>query len=253
MIALSLQSGSNGNCLYVEAGGRSLLFDAGIAGREARRRMAAAGRDIHDVDALIISHDHTDHVGRAGVFQRMFGMPVYMTRPTADAARRRLGRMDDVRHFRAGKTLALGGVRVRTIPTPHDGVDCVAFIVEAEGKRLGILTDLGHVFPALGRALRHLDAVFIESNYDRDMLLDGPYPEMLKDRIIGPGGHISNLESACLLRDRAGDRLRWACLAHLSDSNNAPAVAIETHRSVLGGRFPLHVAGRHGPSGILEV
>lgn len=253
MIAISLQSGSNGNCIYVEGNGTGLLFDAGICGREARSRLRSHGRDIRRVDAVIVSHAHTDHVRSAGVFQRMFGLPLYITRTTFEGAARRIGPVESVHYFRAGQTMRFGGLSVETISTPHDAPDSVAFLVTTGRKRLGILTDLGHVFKGLGKAVASLDAVFIESNYDPEMLQNGPYPRFLKERIRGPGGHISNVESAELLRDCAGGRLKWACLAHLSENNNDPDTALHTHRKIRAGRFALRVAGRYAPTGILEI
>ena len=253
MIAISLQSGSNGNCTYVEACGVRLLFDAGVGGRETAGRLAKHGLNVRDVTALIISHEHADHVRCAGVLHRMYGMPVYMTRGTLGEVRHRLGPVGQGHHFRAGDTLQFGPVRVETLPTPHDGVDGVAFVVAAAGRRLGILTDLGHVFGDLEDVLPSLDAVFIESNYDEDMLASGPYPPYLKDRIRGPGGHISNVESARLMHDCAGSRLRWACLAHLSEINNEPPLALATHRRIWAKGFPLHVASRYACVGPFEV
>lgn len=253
MLAISLQSGSNGNCYYVEAEGVRLLFDAGLSGRQTRRRLASRGREAEGIDALIISHDHSDHVRSAGILHRMFGLPLFMSEPTLRKSRGRLGKLRGTEPFRAGETLRFGPVSVQTIPTPHDAVDGTAFVVEAGGTRLGLLTDLGHPFPALAEVLPHLDGVFIESNYDPDMLECGPYPEPLKRRIRGPEGHISNQEAATLLNDYASDRLHWACLAHLSENNNTPDLALATHREMLRGEFPVHVATRHEPSQILEI
>ncbi len=253
MIAISIQSGSNGNCIYVEAEGVRLLFDAGLSGRRAEQRLGSRGRDIRLVHALIVSHEHADHVRCAGVFHRKFRLPLYITRRTLHAAKDRMGTLRDVCYFKAGARLRFGKVSVQTLPTPHDGADAVAFVVSCGGKRLGILTDLGHVFGALRKTVSSLDAVFIESNYDPEMLAHGPYWRSLKERIRGPGGHLSNLEAACLLRDCARDRLQWACLAHLSEVNNDPELALATHRRILGRRFSLHVAGRYGPSDLLKV
>jgi len=251
---ISLQSGSNGNCIYVETGGVRLLLDAGISGRRARRRLADHGRDIRDVDALLISHDHADHVRCAGVYQRKFGLPIYITCRTLSAAAGRdvLGPLSDVRRFRAGGVLEFDGVRVETVRTPHDGADPVGFVIDDGRRRLGVLTDLGHVFDALPDVLASLDAVLLESNHDPAMLAAGPYPDFLKRRIRGPGGHVSNTESAELLA-AAGRHVKWACLAHLSEQNNSPALALRTHRRILGNSIRLHVAGRYGASEVLRV
>ncbi|MHB0959988.1 MAG: MBL fold metallo-hydrolase [Pirellulaceae bacterium] len=255
MRMMALQSGSNGNCIFVEAGGVRLLIDAGISGVQMEQRLAERGLDPADIDALLISHDHSDHVRCMGVYHRKYGMPVYVTHQTLMAARRRtkLGMIEDVRCFTAGTSWQIGGVSIETIPTPHDGVDGVGFIVDDGRSRIGILTDLGHVFSGLEDALASLDAVLLESNYDPQMLANGPYPEFLKARIRGPGGHISNDESAGLLNRAFQGRLRWACLGHLSEQNNHPRLALATHQSLLGPECPLRLASREVASEMLEV
>ncbi len=253
MKTFSLQSGSNGNAIYVEADGRRLLFDAGISGRQARLRMAEHGRDIRRVDALFLSHDHRDHVRCAGIYQRLFGIPIYATEPTICAIGDQLGKLKDVRTFAAGETITLGDVLVHTRPTPHDAADGVTFVIEATGRRLGIFTDLGHPFDGLPAQLASVDAAYLESNYDPRMLAEGDYPPELKRRIRGAGGHISNHEAAALLR-HCGGRHRWIALAHLSEHNNHPDVALQTHYAILGDAAPpLLVASRYGVSGVLEV
>jgi phosphoribosyl 1,2-cyclic phosphodiesterase len=253
MITFSLQSGSNGNAIYVEAGGVKLLFDAGISGLQAKARMAAHGRDIHEVDAVILSHDHRDHVKAAGVWQRRFGLPIYVTRRTFQAIEGDLGRLHDVRFFRAGDSLAFNGVAVHTIRTPHDAVDGVAFVVEHETKRVAILTDLGHPFDELPLVLEAVDAAYLENNYDPQMLATGPYPGWLKTRIAGSGGHLSNPEAAELLRGCGRRRPRWVAIAHLSEQNNNPELALETNRAAVGRSYLFHVASRYGVSPILTV
>lgn len=253
MIAISLQSGSNGNCTYVETSGVRLLFDAGICGVAAERRLAAFGRDIRKTDAVIISHDHSDHVRYAGVFQRKYGLPLYFTEATLETAvsNHPLGRMDKINLFKAGQIIHFKDISVISIPTPHDSADGVAFVIQSGRKRLGILTDLGHPFQGLAKMVSSLDAVFIESNYDTDMLKEGRYPAFLKKRIHGPGGHISNMESAELLR--GAPRLKWACLSHLSEENNAPDLALCTHRRIINRDLTLHVASRYGATGIFHL
>ena len=246
MEVIAVQSGSSGNCIFVEAGDRQLLFDAGISGVQAEARLAAHGRDIRDIDALIISHDHRDHAVSMGIYQRKYGLPIYITRATLAVASEKIkvGRLNDVRHFEAGSTFALGDVQIQTIPTPHDAADGVVFVIDDGHHKVGILTDLGHAFDELDEILPQLDAVFIESNHDLEMLAGSFYPESLKARIRGSKGHISNHDAAELLRRSASEKLQWACLAHLSEESNTPELAIETHRKVLGDRFPVYCASR---------
>lgn len=255
MNVIVLQSGSAGNCCYVESRGVALLFDAGITGRQAEVRLAQHRRSIRDVKGLLISHDHRDHTASMGVYHRRFGLPLHITEKTLAATKANLaptiGR--EVRPFVAGATLDFGPVHVETIPTPHDAVDGVAFVVDDGEVRLGILTDLGHLFPQLSAVLATLDAVVLESNYDPQLLERGPYSQALKDRIRGPRGHLSNEEAAELLRTAGSARLRWACLAHLSAENNEPRLAVATHQRQGRPNLPLWVASRSEASAMVPV
>jgi phosphoribosyl 1,2-cyclic phosphodiesterase len=239
----------------VESDEVRLLFDAGISGKQAELRLAEHGRDIRHVQAVLISHDHSDHSRSLGIFQRKFGLPVYVTPRTLLQAgtRSSLGKLDRIEHFAAGSSLQFNHVTVETIPTPHDGVDGVAFVVDDGEHRLGILTDLGHIFRGLPELLGSLDALLLESNYDPRMLASGMYPAFLKRRIRGPGGHLSNEEAARLVATSTNGRLRWLCLAHLSQENNTPERALAAHREILGDRLPIHMASRYEVSEVLEV
>ena len=253
VLTFSLQSGSNGNAIYVEAGGVKLLFDAGISGLQAELRANRHRRTLRKVDALLISHDHHDHVCCAGIYQRRYGFPIYVTRATYRAAGGQWGPVHDVRHFGSGRTLEFGRVQVHTLPTPHDAVDGVAFVVEHGGRRLGILTDLGHPYAALAEVMSTLDAAYLESNYDRRMLAEGPYPEYLKRRIAGGSGHLSNDEGVELARPHVGNRLQWVAISHLSEENNEPELALNLHRAAYGGDLPVHLASRYHESAVLTL
>jgi len=253
MKTFSLQSGSNGNSFYVQADGLCLLFDAGLTGAAAERRMSVHGRDIRNVDALFVSHEHPDHIRGAGVYQRKYGMPVYMTQKTREATRCPLGKLHDVRYFQSGDTISLDRVKIHTVPTAHDAMDGVCFVVECDGKRLGILSDLGHPFEGLADLLRSVDAAYIESNYDPDMLAAGPYPEPLKARIRGPHGHLSNHDVASLLLACGRNLPKWVALAHLSADNNHPDLAIGAQHRAVGTSYPVYLASRYDCSGMLAV
>ena len=260
MKVISLQSGSDGNCFYVETDHFRLLFDAGISFRRARVRLAEYERDIYSVDAVFITHDHGDHIRCLNAFHNKLKVPVYMTHRTYSAARnaRKISELEHRHFFQAGESVELAQadrrVSVHSIPTPHDSADGVAFVVEdGMGQRVGILTDLGHVFDGLRDVLKSLDAVVIESNYDTEMLECGRYPWRLKQRIRGRGGHLSNVEAAELISEYGSQRLQWACLCHLSEDNNSPEVARRTHQQILGEDFMIHVASRDDVSGVFEV
>jgi phosphoribosyl 1,2-cyclic phosphodiesterase len=253
VLTFSLQSGSNGNAIYVEADGVKLLFDAGISGRRAEQRANHHQRTLYDLDAVLISHDHRDHAAGAGIYQRRYRVPIFVTEPTYRAVRGDWGPVHDVRHFRPGDTLQFEGVLVHTVPTPHDAADGVAFVVEHQGSRLGILTDLGHPFGGLADLMATLDAAYLESNYDPQMLAAGPYPEFLKQRIAGTGGHLSNGECVALALPHVDSKLKWLAIAHLSEQNNEPELALRQHRAAYGSDFPVHLAPRHATSDMLVV
>jgi phosphoribosyl 1,2-cyclic phosphodiesterase len=188
---------------------------------------------------------------------RKFGLPVYANRPTLAATLKKgsTGRIDRWHHFTSGHPFQIGRLWIEPLSTPHDAIDSVCFVIEetTTGKRFGLFTDLGHVFGKLRDVIGTLDAVLIESNYDDDMLWDGPYPYRLKERIAGSAGHISNREAAALLDGCDASRLQWACLGHLSGENNSPEVAMATHRHRHRDRFQLFCADRSGATLLPEI
>ncbi len=243
MISFSLQSGSNGNCFYVETSDARLLFDAGISGKAAQQRMAQHQRDIKHVDALIISHNHMDHVRCAGVFHRKFNLPVYITPSAWKACQLACGPIEELHFMQPGSTMTFGATVVRTICTPHDARDSLAFIIEDSHKKLGIFTDLGHRFEGLDTAIENLDGLYLESNYDPEMLACGDYPPWLKKRISSDSGHLSNQEAAQLVRD-ANDQLQFLVLSHLSQNNNHPDLALATAKEFLPNQQNISSASR---------
>jgi phosphoribosyl 1,2-cyclic phosphodiesterase len=230
-----------------------LLFDAGLTGIQTQQRLESFGVDINTVHAVIISHVHNDHIRYAGVLQRQYNLPVWMTSGTFQEVQflRRPGRVAEPHLFTAGDTLPFGTVKVETIPTPHDAPESVCFVVDDGTVRLGIMTDLGSRFLGLKETIATLDAIYLESNYDPDMLESGGYPEELKQRIRSDQGHLSNVDAAALLLK--SKRLRWACLGHLSASNNHPEIVLETLREILGESLPLYIAPRFEVSEVLEL
>jgi phosphoribosyl 1,2-cyclic phosphodiesterase len=250
MEVITLQSGSAGNCVFVRSGETRLLFDAGISGSKAELRLAEYGHDIRDCDAVVLSHEHCDHISGLGVFHRKFGLPVYASLRTWNATRAKpsTGCIGSPNHFVPGKPFQIGTLRIETVRTPHDAIEGVCFVIEdmETGKRFGLLTDLGHVFSGLSKVIDSLDAVLIESNYDEAMLRNGRYPQHLKNRISGKRGHLSNVDAADLLDACDTRQLQWACLGHLSAENNTPEVALATHRSRHRERFPIFCADRDG-------
>jgi len=250
MEVITLQSGSAGNCVFVRSGDTCVLFDAGISGIKAESRLAEYGYDIRDCQALVISHEHYDHISGVGTIHRKFGLPVYANLRTWNATRAKpsTGHIGCPNHFVSGKPFQIGSLRIEPLRTPHDAIEGVCFVIEAtdSGQRFGLLTDLGHVFAGLQEVLHSLDAVLIESNYDDEMLIHGPYPQHLKNRIAGKRGHISNEDAARLLDGCQPSQLQWVCLGHLSALNNSPEIALAAHRERHGDRFAIYCADRDG-------
>lgn len=250
MEVITLQSGSSGNCVFVRSHDTCVLFDAGISGSKAQSRLADFGYDIRDCQALVLSHEHCDHIRGVGVFHRKFGLPVFANQRTwiATCNKPATGDIGCPNHFISGKPFQIGSLRIEPIPTPHDAVDGVCFVIEdtKSGQRFGILTDLGHNFRGLQKVIATLDAVLIESNYDDHMLRCGSYPQHLKSRISGKHGHISNDDAAQILDECDAVQMQWVCLGHLSAHNNSPEVAMATHRKRHGDRFALYCADRDG-------
>ena len=235
MKVLLLQSGSSGNCLYVETRHVAVLFDAGITAKQVALRLESNGYSLAKVQAVVVSHGHRDHIHHSGVYHRRLKLPVWVPRACQDWLAEREKFLPHA--YCPGEMLTIGDLRIETIPTPHDFPDSVAFIVDDGRNRLGVFTDLGHAFADLEKHLSTVDALIIESNYDPVMLANGPYSPELQARIRGPGGHLSNIEAANCVK-KWKHQYRWVCLAHLSQHNNTPEVAEKTFRKVVGRGTP---------------
>jgi phosphoribosyl 1,2-cyclic phosphodiesterase len=228
-----LGSGSEGNATLVEGGGARILLDAGLGPRQLAERLQSAGVDPADLDAVFVSHEHGDHARGAAAFSKRWGVPLVGTRGTFVAAgfsRTRIAGYDSVV---AGETRTIRGLVVKTIAVPHDAAAPLAFVVSSATVSFGHATDLGHLNRALVEALRGCDALLVESNYDPALLRDGPYPWSLKERILGPYGHLSNGDVGRLLEKGLGALCRKVVLAHLSRKNNHPELALMSSEEAL--------------------
>lgn len=227
----SLGSGSEGNGLVVEAGGSRLMIDCGFGVRDAAARLARLGLSPADVDAIVVTHEHSDHVGGVAAFAARHGIPVWLTFGTLTVTGERFAGVECVYGFDSHDTFAVGALEVRPFPVPHDAREPVQFVVTDGAARLGVVTDLGTSTPAVEEALSGCDALVLECNHDAGMLAGGKYPPLLKARIAGRYGHLDNASSAALLASIDASRLRHVIAAHLSKENNTPAHA----RAALAG------------------
>jgi len=227
-----LSSGSGGNSLWVDAGAARILIDAGLPLRETARRCKSAGLDVRELTDVFLTHEHADHAGAAGVLGRKLGVRVHATRGTLRALRDPPPE-ESRRAVRGGVPVCLEGLTVTPVALPHDAWEPVAYVVDDGATRAAIVTDLGSVTAAIVRALQGLDALVLEMNHDVRMLIEGPYPWSLKQRIRGDRGHLSNEQGARLLQDVLHGGLRHLVLAHLSEHNNTEAHARRAAERVL--------------------
>jgi phosphoribosyl 1,2-cyclic phosphodiesterase len=239
----ALASGSNGNCYYVGNDQHAVLVDAGISRRQVVDRMKSKGLDPKKIKAIFISHEHSDHACGVRVLSEKLGVPVYMTKITFNNSREQ-NRPEKYTPFAPGDIVSVGSLQVHTFKKRHDAVDPCSFVVEAHGIRVGVMTDIGSVCDSVTTHVAACDAIFLESNYDEQMLWDGPYPDYLKVRVAGKLGHLSNAQAAELIQQHASDRLKHISLSHLSAENNLPNLALESfkhleqkHKVVLTNRY----------------
>lgn len=224
-----LGSGSRGNALVVESAGRRILVDAGFSCRELERRMRSVGVEPETISALVVTHEHSDHLRGADRFVRRHRVPLWATDGTLGSGK--LG----AEARAAGRRLVSGvpeevaeGFQVEPFAVPHDAAEPVGLAVEdSAGRRLGLAADLGSRSRLAWGRLAELDFLVLETNHDLGMLRSGPYPWHLKQRIAGRHGHLSNREAAEGVPELVGDRLRWVVLYHLSQTNNSPALAAD--------------------------
>jgi len=232
----TLASGSKGNCIHIAAGDKAILVDAGLSGREIERRMAQ--RDLRPdlLQAIIVSHEHVDHIRGVGVLARRYRLPVYLSSETAGAAFSSLGRLPQCFYFQAGKPFLLPPFAIHPFNVSHDAVDPVGFTISMNGSRIGIATDLGIATGLVQEHLKGCHLIILEANHDLDMLISGPYPWPLKQRIKSRNGHLSNESAEALLRSVMTDDLRCVILGHLSETNNTASQALAIVRRAIDGR-----------------
>jgi len=227
----SLGSGSRGNATLVEAGATSILIDCGFAAREFAGRCEALGFDPLCLSAILVTHEHGDHMRGVGAVARRFGIPVWMTHGTWRAAD--FGSIADLTLF-AGHAGAfrIGELSVVPVPVPHDAREPTQFVFGHDGARLGVLTDLGSITQAVVDAFDGVDALLLECNHDPDMLRAGPYPPSLQARVGGRYGHLNNAQAADFLHRIDHRRLRHLVAGHLSEKNNSPELARQALQGV---------------------
>ena len=239
-----LASGSKGNAIYISDGRTAILVDAGLSGVEIAKRMHSAGLSMESLKAILVSHEHSDHVRGVGVLARRHHLPVYITPATAAAAAPQLGRIDHLCYFEIGRPFLIDALAIHPFATSHDASDSSGFTIAQNGHKIGIATDLGMATGMVKEHLKTCSLLVLEANHDPTMLIEGPYPWPLKQRIKSRNGHLSNHDSRDLLTEVKHKGLCHVILAHLSETNNTPEKALHTALQAVNEQdgFQLHVA-----------
>lgn len=261
----SVASGSSGNCICLGSDQCHVMIDAGISGKRIEEGMNTYDYTTSDMDGVLITHEHSDHIQGLGVVARKYGLPIYATKRTADAILQSssVGKIDpSLFHvIEAGKTFFIGNLEIYPMSISHDAADPVAYLVSDGRHRVGVVTDLGYYDADIVSHMEGLDALLLEANHDIHMLQVGAYPYPLKQRILGERGHLSNETSGQLLGQILHDGMQHILLGHLSKENNYDELAYETVRLEIslgdnpyrGNDFPIEVAKRDRPSSLIRL
>ena len=248
-----LFSGSSGNSINVSCGGVRLLVDAGVSAARVEANLAEIGVNISQIDAILVTHEHIDHVRALGVLCRKHGLPVYANEGTWNGILQKESGIPQRcrRVFYTGEDFYIGAMSVHPFPIPHDALEPVGYTLSCQGLSCGIATDIGHIEEGWLRAVSGCQALVLEANHDVEMVERGPYPQRLKKRILSRNGHLNNADCAKALVKLAGAGTRAAFLAHLSADNNLPELAYNTVCGALteagydvGGAISVSVARR---------
>jgi len=229
-----LGSGSKGNAALIHAGDSLLMLDCGFTVKETLTRLERIDVNPQQLTAIVVTHEHSDHISGVGAVARRLDIPVWMTAGTARAAGKRLGEIPRQNFFDPHTAFSIGEIEIEPFPVPHDAHEPAQFVFRSGKIRLGILTDVGSSTSHIEQMLNRCDALALECNHDLKMLQRGPYPQALKDRVAGRLGHLSNEAAAELLGRVDQSRLQQVVAVHLSETNNSPSLAQAALASAMG-------------------
>ena len=237
LIFRCLASGSSGNCFYLGTHKQGILIDAGISARTIQKHLRSMGLDYANIIGVLITHDHADHIRAVGTLGERVHLPIFASRLIHEGINRNYGVQEKLRtsqrYYNLGEEWELMGMKINTFVVSHDSTQCVGYVIDYQGQRFMIATDCGEPNAEMEAYIRTANHIVIEANHDEQMLLNGPYPTYLKQRILSPKGHQSNGPCGRLLADNYHEQMRNVFLCHLSHENNDPKVAMNTITEIL--------------------
>ena len=255
-----LASGSSGNSIYINGKGTKILIDAGLSGKEVDRRLKEIGVSGDELDAILVTHEHIDHIKGVGILSRRYNLPIYANDLTWQGAVNTLGKIKEANCKVFENDFMLGNLEIKSFSIPHDANAPVGYIISMDNNRVGIATDMGYIPSQVEDLLQGMNLLIIESNHDLEMLWNGVYPWPLKKRINGENGHLSNDDTADLLPRLINSNCPRILLAHLSKDNNIPELAyitvknnLEDHGLIIGRDLLLDYTYRDRPTMLYDV
>ena len=252
-----LASGSRGNSTYVATERVRLLVDGGLSARELERRLFSIGASPKELNGIVVTHEHVDHVRGVGTLSRRYNLPVYLNKQTHQHLPDSVGRLDQKEEFVTGRSFFVEDLTIHPFAISHDGIDPVGFTLANDSVKIGVCTDLGAATKLVYRHLEHSSVLLLEANHDTEMLKNGPYPWPVKQRIKSRLGHLSNQQSAELLARVFSEKLQQVILGHLSETNNSAEMVLQTFTGLLDNhmREGLNItpASQHQPLDTIEL
>lgn len=254
----NLYSGSSGNCSFVETENTKVLIDCGISSKKLSEALSSINVDIFDIDAILITHEHSDHVKGLSVSSNKYRIPIYANSRTFDNLKQPI-QEENKNLFKSNESFEIGDLKIHPFSIPHDAADPCGFSIIHNDKKISIATDIGHMNNSIFDNLVESSFVFLESNYEPDMLKCSKYPYVLKKRILGPYGHLSNEDAGNAISTLIEHGIDNIMLGHLSQHNNFPELAYKTvmesiiYKKINYGSLKLSVATREKPNDFVEI
>lgn len=254
-----LASGSKGNAFLIRTEQAKVILDNGLSGKKLFAAMEKNNLQKDKICAVVVSHEHSDHIGGVGVLCRKLKIPLYITKHTHFVAKHKIKNIDKTVNFSSGKTFVIGDLEFSPFQSSHDAVDSHNFVITQLGndlQKLGIVTDLGYVTKLHNLKLKNVTTLLLESNHDPQMLMNGPYTWQLKQRVKGRTGHLSNEQAVGLVTQVISDKMKNLVLVHLSEINNTPELArnlMQSYLRSINSEVVLSIANQYEPTAIFDV